>query len=172
MSDSTKIQFVDDLYLKSHTPNHLASTLEKQAAAGATLPNNLAHRIKHLQSCTTLLQQALRPLLPSEILEDCQVAYADQHRLTVSLSSATAANHLRYLSANCLELLRKNDEKFCRLETLNVIITPKSAQSDIRQTSSKKTLSENTKRIITQTASTVITHDGLKQALLRLTKDN
>ncbi|WP_323843184.1 DciA family protein [Moraxella sp. Pampa] len=172
MSDSTKINFIDDLHLKSNTPNYLASTLEKQAAAGAKPPVHLTQRLVHLQSCTALLQQALKPLLPAEILKDCQVAQADRYRLTVSLSSTTAANHLRYLSASCLEKLRSYDKKFCHLEEFGVIVTPRTTQSDSRQLSSKKTLSENTKRIITQTATTVITHDGLRQALLRLAKED
>ncbi|MCL1623054.1 DciA family protein [Moraxella sp. Tifton1] len=171
MSDSKKINFVDDLHLKHHAPNHLASTLEKQAAAGATLPSHLTQRIAHLKSCTNLLQQALKPLLPAEMLTDCQVAHIDQQRLTISLSSATAANHLRYLSASCLQSLRNQDEQFRHLQVLDIIVSPKPTQSEHRQTSPKRTLSENTKQIITQTATTVITHERLKQALLALVND-
>lgn len=172
MSDLKNLDHVDDLFLKNNQPNHLASQLEKQAAAGMKLPAHLVNHLEHLQSCTALVQQALKPLLPQEMLQDCTVAHADRHRLTVALSSSTAANHLRYLTANFVQALRAYDEQFCYLDEFRVIVTPKPIQSDSRQTSSKKTLSENTKRIITQTASTVIHDDQLKQALLRLTKDN
>lgn len=173
MTDLTNTDHVDDLFLKNNPPNHLASLLEKQAAAGMKLPEHLANQLEHLRSCTTLVQQALKPLLPCEILQNCVVAHADRHRLTVALSSSTAANHLRYLTANCVQALRAYDEQFCYLEEFRVIVVaPKPLQSDSRQTSSKKTLSENTKRIITQTASTVIHNDQLKQALLHLTNDS
>lgn len=172
MSDLTTVNPIDDLLLKSKTPNHLASTLEKQAAAGAKLPSHLVHQLAHLQSCTLLVKNALKTLLPEEILKDCTVAHADKHRLTVSLTSSTAANHLRYLAKSCVQALRSYDEQFCHLEELRVITTPKTSTPEPRQTSSKKTLSENTKRIITQTATSVIHHDGLKQALLRLTNDD
>lgn len=172
MSDLTNFNQVDDLFLKNNPPNHLASQLEKHAAAGIKLPAHLVNQLTHLQSYTILIQQVLKPLLPHEMLKDCIVAHVDQHRLTVALSSSTAANHLRYLGKNCVQALRAYDERFCFLEEFHVIVTPRLAQSDSRQTNTKKTLSENTKRIITQTASTVIHDDKLKQALLHLVNDD
>lgn len=121
---------VDDLFLKNHQPNHLASSLEKQAAAGLLLPKHLLGRLKHLQSHTSLVQQALKPLLPYEILKDCVVAHADQYCLTLALSSSTAANHLRYLASNCIQALCAYDEQFCHLEKLDIIVTPKLNQSE------------------------------------------
>lgn len=173
MSDVTKTNQIDDLLLKTNPPNYLASTLEKQAAAGAKLPVHLMRQYEQLQSVSILVRQALQTLIPAQILQDCVVAHIDRHCLTVALPSSTAANHMRYLTANCVQALRAYDEQFCHLEALRVIVTaPTSIPSDSRQTSSKKTLSENTKRIINQTASTVIHHDGLKQALLRLANED
>ncbi|MDO4441538.1 MAG: hypothetical protein Q4B81_05090 [Moraxella sp.] len=170
MSDFTKTKHIADLLVKKSTPNHLASIPEKQAAY-ANIPKHLAHQIEQRHSCAILVKNALKTLFPSELLEECVVAHTDKHRLVVALPSTTAANHMRYLTASCVQALQAYDERFCHLEEFSVIVTPKTPSSDSRQTSSKKTLSENTKRIINQTASTVITHDGLKQALLRLADD-
>ncbi|MFA9486278.1 MULTISPECIES: hypothetical protein [unclassified Moraxella] len=171
MSDLTKPKHIDDLLVKNNTPNHLASTLEKQAAAGASIPKHLAEQIEQRHSYGILVKNALQALFPSELLNDCIIAHVDKHRLTIALPSTTAANHMRYLTDSCVQALRAYDKRFCFLEELSVIVTPKTQSSDSRQFSSKKTLSENTKRIINQTATTVITHEGLKQALLRLSND-
>lgn len=172
MSDTTKtVVLFDDLSLKHKQPNHLAQTLEKQAAAGARLPRKLASHLKHLQTHTTLVQQALKNTLPKEVLAECSVVFADSHRITLSAPSATVANHIRYITNNCVQALRMYDERFCHLQQLGVIVRPTIAQSESRQTSSQKTLSENTKRIITQTANHVISNDALKQALMRLAND-
>ena len=172
MSDSTKTAPINDLLAKQQKPNHLATLIEKQAAAGAALPKHLSSKYQFLMAHTQLVRQALAELFTEALLNDCYVVHVSPVEITLSMGSATAANHARYVMENCVQALRAYDEQFCYIEEFRVIVTPKPIQSDSRQTSSKKTLSENTKRIITQTASTVIHDDQLKQALLRLTKDN
>lgn len=48
MSDYTKTIPINDLVTKIRRPNHLASRIEKQAAAGAAIPKHLLHRYHHL----------------------------------------------------------------------------------------------------------------------------
>ncbi|OOR89443.1 hypothetical protein B0181_07125 [Moraxella caviae] len=169
--DLTTARPIDDLAAKTHTTNFLAAPTEKLAAAGAKPPKNLAARYQYLQACTKKVRQALHALVTPDVLDGCHVVYADAHRMTLSLFSATAANHLRYVSMNCVQALRAYDQQFCDLQEIRVIATPP-AQSVSRQNSSQKTLSENTKRIINQNANNVIKHDGLRQALLRLANDD
>ncbi|USZ14252.1 hypothetical protein NKT77_10610 [Moraxella sp. FZLJ2107] len=171
MSDSTKTTTINDLLAKTNKPNHLASRLEHHAAAGAALPANLSRQYHHLHQLTIIVRQALSELLPESVLADCYVATASPTELCISLSSATAVNHARYMMVNCVQALRAYDSCFCHLQSLKVILAPKPIQSDARQDSSHRTLSENTRQNIAQSAQFVTKNERLRAALLKLAQD-
>lgn len=165
---------IDDLQVKHKTPNHLAAPVEKYAAAGAKLPHSLAQRIAYLQKLTRLAQQLLSAVLGNDLAISCQVVNAKDNKITIGLPSMTATNHVHYLQASCLDVLRQ-DKNFVQFDTLKVVLsTPKSttppsvAQNNLSQNNSKKLLSENTKRNITQHTSVVITNKNLRNSLLQL----
>lgn len=168
MSDFTKTAAIDDLLAKTTRPNHLASRLEKHAAKGAALPSRLANQVQYLQHLSRLVKQALAPLFPAPILADCLVVKASTTTITLSFTSPTAVNHARYIMVDCVQALRAYDPSFCQLQTIFVILSPKSMQSDARPSNLKRTLSENTKATITQSAAFVTHNDTLKAALLAL----
>ena len=99
MSDYTKTMPINDLVAKIRRPNHLASQIEKQAAAGAAIPKHLLHRYHHLQHHTQLVRQAWAGLLPNEILSAYQVVNVSSVEITLAMSSPTAANHVFKLYA-------------------------------------------------------------------------
>ena len=168
MSKHPIFKTIDDLSVKTKRPNHLASTTEKQAAAGATLPKPLVAHYQQLQQLTQLVRQALAELLPEQMLDDCYVVEASLVEITLSLGSPTAVNHMRYMMVNCVQALRSYDQRFCQLMSIQVILSPKPTQSDARQDDPKRTLSENTRQIITQSAQSVIKNERLRAALLKL----
>lgn len=171
MSDLTKPVTIDDLLVKKQKPNHLASKVEKYAAAGVAMPKHLRHKYLYLQQTTQQVRQALLGIFPQETLDTCQVVNASATELTISFGSPTVVNHARYVIMNCVQALRAHDQQFCQLQQIKVILTPDLSQSDTRQNSSKRTLSENTKRIITDSTRFVTKNEQLKQALLKLADD-
>lgn len=159
---------IDDLQIKTKTPNHLATTLEKQAAAGAKLPNTLAKHISHLQHLTRLAHQLLPSVLGDELALSCSVVCVQGHKVTLSLPSITAVNHVRYLQVVCLEALRQHVD-FGQFFELGVILSTKKRTKPLpTQPSTKKPLSENTKHNIAQCTEDVITNPNLKHSLLKL----
>lgn len=177
MSDHTKTTPINDLVAKVRKPNHLASRVEKQAAAGAAIPKHLLHRYRHLQHHTQLVRQAWAGVLPNDILQTCQVINVSPVEITLAMSSPTAANHARYMMENCVQALRAYDQRFCQLQSIKLIISskttsPKLVQSDARPDDSKKILSENTRQMITQTAQFVTQNERLNQALTQLASSN
>ncbi|MFB6348206.1 hypothetical protein ACFBZI_01885 [Moraxella sp. ZJ142] len=172
MSDSTKTTPFNDLLAKTRKPNHLASQLEKQAAAGATLPRQLSYKYHYLQQQTQLVRQALAGLFSQDVLSDCHVVNASSIQITLSLGSSTAANHVRYMMENCVQALRTYDQRFCQLQAIKVVSTPQLSQSNARPDGIKKTLSENTKQIIAQNVQFVTQNEQLQQALRRLITDD
>ncbi|MDO4896497.1 MAG: hypothetical protein Q3971_03955 [Moraxella sp.] len=88
--DFTPDDNFDDKKVKKTPPNHLATRLEKQAAAGAKLPTSLAKQVARLQHLTELVQQELRSVITDELSESCQVVFATETRLTLALPSITA----------------------------------------------------------------------------------
>lgn len=157
----------DDKKVKKHLPNHLATRIELQAAAGARLPSTLAKQVSKRQHLTELVKQALLGLLTSEILALCQVVHATENKLTLALPSLTAINHLRYLHAECLGAFRQNP-KLCQYQELKYILSSTKYQHTSSQNNSKKPLSENTRHTITQYTNVVISHEPLRQSLLKL----
>lgn len=177
MSDSTKTIPINDLVAKIRQPNHLASRIEKQAAAGAAIPKHLLHRYHHLQYHTQLVRQAWAGLLPNEILSACQVVNVSSVEITLAMSSPTAANHARYMMESCVQALRAYDQRFCQLQSIKLIVSskttsPKLVQSDARPDNLTKILSENTRQMITQTAQFVTQNERLNQALTQLARTN
>lgn len=171
MSDFTKPDAIDDIRAKLQRPNHLATRLEKQAAAGASLPQQLDYKYRYLQNLTQLARTALSGILPAQILSDCYVVATDAAEITLSLGSPTAANHMRYVMIDCVQALRSYDQRFCHLQHIKVILSPKSSQSDARPDTVKQILSENTRRIIAQQAQFVTPDSRLHSALLALASD-
>lgn len=168
MSDSTKTALINDLLAKQHKPNHLASAIEKKAAAGAALPKHLSAKYQFLRRHTQLVRQALAELFPEALLADCYVVRVSPAEITLSMGSATAANHARYVMENCVQALRTYDQRFCQLQSIKVILSPKLLQSETRQDGIKKTLSENTREMIAQNAKFVTQNARLQQALADL----
>lgn len=168
MSDTTKTALINDLLVKQHKPNHLATAIEKQAAAGAALPKHLSSKYQFLRLYTQLARQALVELFPEALLADCYVVNVSPVEITLSMGSATAANHARYVMENCVQALRAYDQRFCQLQSIKVILSPKLLQSEARQIGTKKTLSENTKQMIAQNAQFVTQNTRLQQALTSL----
>lgn len=157
----------DDKEVKKHLPNHLASRLELQAAAGARLPATLTTQIKQRQHLTELVKQALRELLPQEILASCQVVHINDAKLTLAVPSLTAINYLRYLHKDCLGAFRA-DPNLCQYHELGYVLSRTKYQHTPSQNNSKKPLSEKTRHTITQYTSIVISHKPLRQSLLNL----
>lgn len=168
MSDLITTQMVDDLWVKKQTPNHLATPLEKQAATGARPPAIFTKRIAHLQHLTKLAQHLLLSVLGEELALLCLVVCVQGRKITISLPSATAVNHVRYLQVSCLEALRQHTD-FSQFFELGIILsTKKQTKSSFAQLNTKKPLSENIKRNITQSTQVVITNKKLQQSLLNL----
>lgn len=166
----------DDLYLKTHFPNHLANRTEKQAAAGARLPKNLNQRLAYFNHLTSLARPLLYDILGS-LSNDVQVAYASNDKITLALPSITAVNHVRYLQHECLLALHQNMafEGFVKM-SLIVNSKPHSDHDDFyhqsaKQASFKKPLSENTVQTITQTAKIVIKNKSLQTSLINLIRN-
>lgn len=168
MSDSTKTAPINDLLAKQQKPNHLATLIEKQAAAGAALPKHLSSKYQFLMAHTQLVRQALAELFTEALLNDCYVVHVSPVEITLSMGSATAANHARYVMENCVQALRAYDQRFCQLQSIKVILSPNLLQSETRPDATKKTLSENTRQIIAKNAEFVTQNARLKQALARL----
>lgn len=168
MSNSTKTHNALAVFQQ---PNHLASEAEKKAV-GAHIPRHIARKYELLQKRTQQVRQALTGILPESLLLDCHVVNVSETELTVSLTSPTAVNHLRYVIMNCVQALHAYDLCFCQLQHIKVILAPDTPKLDARQNHSKRILSENTKRIIADSARFVTNDSPLQQALLRLASNN
>lgn len=163
----------DDLYLKTHFPNHLASRTERQAAAGAKLPKNLNRQLAQLEHLTTIARPLLAGVL-GVLSDEVWVAYAKHDKITLALPNMTAVNHVRYLQHECLLALRQ-DTAFENFVKLGLIVNPTLGRShhdlnyqSTTQANLKKPLSENTVQTITQTAEIVIKNKNLQNAFIRL----
>lgn len=171
MSDSTKTTRINDLLAKTRTTNHLATPLEKQAAAGAMLSKPLMSKYRYLQYHTQLLRNALTPIFDEKTLRGCYVIYVSPTELTLSLDSPTAANHARYIMEDCVQALRTYDQRFCHLQSIKFITSPNLLPSDARPVA-KKTLSENTRQMITQNIKLISKNPHLIEALQKLASED
>ncbi len=156
----------DDLWIKTHKPNHLASRIEQQAAAGAQIPDVLAERLARLNHLTDIATPLLSSLLGTAVVDGCQVAFVSENCITLSFPTMTAVNHVRYLQEQCLQTLRTHPE-FHPFIQIKVVQSPK--RREFKASPKEKTpLSQSTKHTITQTANLVITSPKLRDALLTL----
>ncbi|WP_143823492.1 hypothetical protein [Moraxella equi] len=164
------IMMSDDLYLKTHFPNHLANRTEKQAAAGAKLPKDLSRRLAYFTHLTHLSAPLLSGVL-GELSSQVQVAYAHDDKITLALPTITSANHVRYLHQECLSALHEHPA-FGQFSKMGVIVNHKIHQRVSGQitapTTLEKPLSENTVRTITQTAKLVIKNPSLQASFIKL----
>lgn len=170
----------------SKKPNHLASLIDHQVAAKTTLPDTLA-KTWHLYSQATLeVRDILVDCLPEEILTTCQVVGLTDDRLTLSVQSQTAANHMHYLQSDYLRLLSEQSITFAKLQKLRIIVSAmpstqtnsagdKSRLSKAQNSSkpcSNNGFSESTRQTIAHVANHVITDEALKKSLLKLAKED
>lgn len=166
-------------------PNRLAQLIDHQAFAGSALPQTLAANIRLYNEATAELKMCLIECLPEEILNSCLVVALTPERLTLSVSSVTAANHIRYLQTAYLQVLTEQSITFQQLKHIHVVVvnnfdnnvslqrnsTLLSTHLKQVKTNSSEALSQNTKRTISQAAEHVTTDKKLKNALLKLIKD-
>lgn len=161
----------DDLWIKTQRTNHLATSLERMASAGATMPHKLANQLNRLQHLTAIARPILATILGQTLADSCQVVYATNNKLTISLLSITAVNHARYLQASCFEALISHEDFACFTQ-LNFIVSMTSNTQNLahqnKNIRSKKPLNENIKQTITQTLDVVITNQKLRSRLLTL----
>ena len=166
-------------------PNRLAKLIDHQAFAGSALPQTLADNMRLYIQATNEIKTLLIECLPGEILSSCWVVGLTDKQLTLSVGSITAANHIRYLQNAYLQVLKEQSITFQQLEHIHVVVTNNLPNNFSSQSKSKvlavstkhrkgdenQTLSQNTKRTISQAAKHVIIDKNLKNALLRLAKD-
>ncbi len=163
----------DDLYLKTHFPNHLANRSEKQAAAGAKLPKKLSKQLAYFNYLTQLSYSLLTDVL-GELSNEVKVVHAQDAKITLALPTITAANHVRYLHKECLSALHEH-KAFGQFSKMNVIVHRNIRQDSAHlsknlrsSTTLEKPLSENTVRTITQTATLVIKNKNLQSSFIEL----
>lgn len=160
----------DDLQKNKQT-NHLATSLERMSSAGATMPPKLSNQLQRLQHLTTIARPMLATILGQTLADSCQVVYATNNKLTISLPSATAVNHARYLQTSCFEALMSHEDFMCFTELHFIVSMAHKNQKLTHQNKtirSKKPLNETIKQTITQTADIVITNSKLRSRLLTL----
>ena len=163
-------------------PNRLAQLIDHQAFAGSALPQTLANNMRLYIEATNEIKELLVDCLPEEILNTCWVVGLTPEQLILSVSSMTAANHIRYLHSSYLQILTEQSITFKQLKQIRVVVAKSSADnySSKQSTTSSlhlpnslkanenQALSQNTKRTISQAAEHVTTDENLKKALLRL----
>ncbi|WP_367105628.1 hypothetical protein [uncultured Psychrobacter sp.] len=163
-------------------PNRLAKLIDHQAFAGSALPQTLADNMHLYIKTTNEVKVLLVDCLPEEILATCWVVGFTPERLVLSVTSTTAANHIRYLQNAYLQVLKKQSITFQQLKEIHVVVlslttknnlsndhsTLQHSNSNSPQANTDKALSQNTKQTIAQAAEHVTTDKNLKKALLRL----
>ena len=163
-------------------PNRLAQLIDHQAFAGSALPQTLANNMRLYIEATNEIKELLVDCLPEEILNTCWVVGLTPEQLILSVSSMTAANHIRYLHSSYLQILTEQSITFKQLKQIRVVVAKSSANNYLSKPSSvaslqlpnsrkaneNQALSQNTKRTISQAAEHVTTDENLKKALLRL----
>ncbi len=166
-------------------PNRLAQLIDHQAFAGSVLPRSLSDNMQRFLHATNEVKRLLVDCLPEEILNTCWVVGLTNEQLTLSVSSVTAANHIRYLQNAYLTILTEQSITFKQLEQINIVVVNNSYDSSKTSKESaalstisrshkanvNQALSQNTKRTISQAAEHVITDKNLRIAILRLAED-
>ncbi len=163
-------------------PNRLAELIDHQSFAGSALPQTLADNMRLYSQATTEVKTLLVDCLPEEILDGCWVVGLTTEQLTLSVSSITAANHIRYLQNAYLQVLTEHSITFKQLKKIRIVVSKNQSTyslnkhhsttltlgSKAHKTNVNQGLSQNTKRTIAQAANHVTTDEKLKKALLRL----
>ena len=163
-------------------PNRLAELIDHQSFAGSALPQTLADNMRFYNQATTEVKALLVDCLPEEILSSCWVVGLTAEQLTLSVSSITAANHIRYLQNAYLQVLTAHSITFKQLKKIRIVVskiqsthtlnkhysTKSKISSKTHKANENQGLSQNTKRTIAQAANHVTTDKKLKNALLRL----
>lgn len=161
---------------KKH-PNQFAPLSERQLVTGYTLPNTLNNKFNEFVDYTQEIRQLLIDGLPQEIIDTLWVVKYEHNKLTISVTSHTAANHLRYLATTLVQLIKDQSRRFQHLDSVEIIV---SYATSVPSTSStyknqetvnkveKRLLSSSTRKTIAHTANHVIKDQKLKQALLKL----
>ncbi|WP_201586411.1 DciA family protein [Psychrobacter jeotgali] len=166
-------------------PNRLAKLIDHQAFAGSALPQSLSDDMRCYLQATKEVKTILVDCLPEEILNSCLVVGLTAEQLTLSVSSVTAANHIRYLQNAYLQILREQSFTFKQLKQIRIVVTntstnyPKNSEQSAgsinalepHKANNNQALSQNTKRTIAQAAEHVTTDKNLQNAILRLIKD-
>lgn len=166
-------------------PNQLAKLVEHQSFAGSALPKNLTETLKIYTQATCELKTILAEALPEDILNSCQVVGLTAEQLTLSVSSITAANHIRYLQNAYLQVLSQESLTFQQLKVLRVVVVQSDSKKplsyeqsvvpaknkNLDKANENQALSQNTKRTIAQAAKHVTTDKNLQKALFRLIED-
>lgn len=120
--------------------------------------------------------------MPEEILTSCWVVKLTPELLTLSVTSTTAANHIRYLKSAYLNELREQSFTFKQLRELNVVVTAlpekkpalmnqgfgSNPMSKLQKDNKHQGVSEKTRQTIAQASTLVTSDENLKKALLRL----
>lgn len=112
----------DLLKVKTKRPNHLASTTEKQLAAGFCFPSTLLERFNHCQQLTQEIQPLLIPVIGSQMALSCCVINMNANKITLTLPTFTAVNHLRNVKSACLSIL-KTSTRFSQITEMEVILS-------------------------------------------------
>ncbi len=110
-------------------PNRLAQLIDHQAFAGSVLPRSLSDNMQSFMHATNEIKRLLVDCLPEEILNTCWVVGLTSEQLTLSVSSVTAANHIRYLQNAYLTILTEQSITFQQLKQINVVVTNNSYRS-------------------------------------------
>ena len=163
-------------------PNRLAQLIDHQAFAGSALPRTIADDMRLYVEATNEIKVLLGDCLPEEILNSCWVVGFTPEQLVLSVSSTTAANHIRYMQSSYIKVLTEQSITFRQLKQIRIIVAKSSIDKSSTNDSSvistdlpnslkaneNQALSQNTKRTISQAAEHVTTDENLKKALLRL----
>ena len=164
--------------------NNLGTKVEQLQTKGHRAPTKLHRRAAFLDRMTSIVKVALMPLIPTEVTDMLMVINTTPTHLTLSVTDAATANHLRYMQDSCLTYLKQADPAFSKLQHLKVVSTPDlkashratlAAMTHHRQTNlsnfhhfNVERFSENTVQTITQAIENVTPDSELVLALKKL----
>ncbi len=107
---------------KIKRPNHLADTTEKLSAAGFCLPKTLLEQFNYYQQLSKEAQPLLIPIIGSQMALSCRVTNMTTNKITLTLPTFTAVNHLRNVKLACLAALQTST-RFCQITDMEVILS-------------------------------------------------
>lgn len=141
-------------------PNCFSSQLERSRHHFA----HLSAQHKHILT----LNQLVKPVFQTHASMSVSVAYYDeQGKLTIAAENQTAANHLSYLKQLFIDELKKIDLLTELADIIFIAITqPQPKQTEINNT--KISLSDESRRLVAETAGMIRNNPSLSQALHQL----